>query len=52
MKSKKSSKYALCMNLLLKRPKYANMHGKCINIWSHLAIKRIYAQFEKCNQLI
>ena len=28
IKSKKSSKYALCMNLLPKSPKYANMHGK------------------------
>ena len=41
MKSKKSSKYALWMNLLPKRPKYANMHGKSINIWSRYVIKHI-----------
>ena len=49
---KKTSKYALCMNLLPKWPKYANMHGKGINIWNRLVIKRIFAKFEKCNQLI
>ena len=51
IKSKKSTKYALCMNLLPKRPKYANMHGKSIIIWSREVMKRIFAKLEKCNHL-
>ena len=32
--SKRSSKYAICMNLYPKRPKYANMHGKSMTTWN------------------
>lgn len=32
--NQKNPKHALCMNFAIKRPKYANMHGKNMVIWN------------------